>query len=193
MPTSAAATPRAAIGSTTVQPSARRKASGNRNNGTANIQSTTPRITNQHLRARGTSSLLASPERPITRHLRPGLRGNSLLSETSQRLLQILRDRARRRAATLREERPIARAQPHLSRCILPHEGFQRQVDPDRLGALHERRPALRTAQDEYFGWPEHLADSPRSRRELDSPQHRQAFLFSPCLAATHAVFHVLG
>src|SRR5260370_5150701 len=165
MPTSAAATPRAAIGSTTVQPSARRKASGNRNNGTANIQSTTPWITNQHLRARGTSSLLASPERPITGHLRPGLRGNSLLSETSQRLLPLLRGRARRRAVTLREERRIVVAQPHLSRCILPHEGFQRQVDPDRLGAMHERRPPLPSAQDGCFGLPEQLSDPRRADR----------------------------
>src|SRR5258705_9677138 len=140
MATSAAATPRAAIGSTTVQPSARRKASGNRNNGTANIQSTTPWATNQPLSARGTSLLMASPERPATGCLPPPLRRDRLLNETRQCLLQVLRDRARRRAVTVGEEQRIVIAQPHLSRGILPHECFQRQADSARLDAPYVRR-----------------------------------------------------
>jgi hypothetical protein len=41
---------------------------------------------------------------------------------------------------------------PDLAFFVFPHKRFLRQIDTDRLRALHERRARLRVAKNHHFG-----------------------------------------
>ena len=65
--------------------------------------------------------------------------------------------------------------EPDLSRFVLPDQGAQRQIEPDGLLALHQRRARLGVAEDQYLRWPQVQSDLIRFggmvdvREEMDS------------------------
>jgi hypothetical protein len=75
----------------------------------------------------------------------------------------------------LRQPGRLVVGEPHPSRIVLPHQSLERQVDPDRLFGLHQRRAAFGVAEYQKFGRPQAFARFGCPGGVIDSRKYRDA------------------
>lgn len=78
--------------------------------------------------------------------------------------------------------------EPNLSGFILPDEDSQRQVEPDGLLALHQRRSRLRVAEDQDLGWTKRQTDLLGFSGVIDVREEMDSFLHEQRLYALDGV-----
>ena len=91
----------------------------------------------------------------------------------------------------LGEELQRAVREPDFSGFAFPDQDSQRQIDPDGLPTLHQRRACQGVAEDQYLRWPQAQSDFPcfggmvDVRKKMNSLLGEERFQALDCLRST--------